>query len=275
MTRTRSTLAAAAVLLAAWAAVPAVAQPQQPAGVSQLTPQAQRAAERRACATLAARAPEEAIGRALAWERNGGADDARYCRAMAEFHRGRFADAAAMLEGLADTLGRGVPELRAGLLARAGWSRFRTGDAERAERLYGEALALAPEDAELWTDRAMIRASAERWWDALADLDRAVALAPDRPGPLVQRARVHRALALEDNALRDVEAALRLSPGDADALLLRGNARLRLGDTRGAQADWESAARAAPGTASGDAAADNLRRLRDALATAPGRPAGR
>jgi len=262
-------LLAAALLLAA-----PPAQAQAP-GVSQLTPEARRAAERRACAALAARAPDEAIGRALAWERDGGGDHARYCRAMAEFHRGRFADAAAMLEGLAGTLGRGVPDLRAGLLARAGWARFRTGEADRAERLYGEALALSPEDPDLWTDRALIRASAERWWDALADLDRAVALAPDRPGPLVQRARVNRALALEDNALRDVEAALRLSPGDPDALLLRGNARLRLGDLRGAQEDWERASRAAPGTSAGDAAADNLRRLREALATAPGGPAAR
>ena len=246
----------------------------QPAAAQFITPQkpAEVAAERRACVDLAARSPAEAVARAEAWEKRGGGDHARLCRAMADFNRGAFVAAAAEFERLAGTLGVEDGKVRAGLLARAGMARFRAGEVSQAERLYGAALSVDPDDPELWIDRALIRTGAERYWDAVADLGEVLRRAPDRVDALLYRARAYVALALYDLALADAQAALRLAPNDPEALLIRGNARLRRGDAAGAEADWQEVVRRAPRTASAEAAADNLKRLQAGAAQPPPRP---
>ncbi|MFN8720596.1 MAG: tetratricopeptide repeat protein [Rhodospirillales bacterium] len=222
---------------------------------------AARVAERRACLELAVRSPAEGAARADAWARQGGGYDARLCRATADFARGAFRPAAEAFEQLAVVLGPDDPVLRAGLLARAGQARARGKDFEIAERLYGDALALQPADADLWIDRALLRTETERFWDAIADLDRAVALDPGRPEVWRYRAQAKAALDLWDPAVADVDRALALLPGDPDARLLRGNLFLRLGNVSRAATDWGEVMRIAPGTPAGRAAAANLQRL--------------
>jgi tetratricopeptide (TPR) repeat protein len=175
--------------------------------------------------------------------------------------KGRLRPAAEAFEQLAVVLGPDDPVLRAGLLARAGQARARGKDFEIAERLYGDALALQPADADLWIDRALLRTETERFWDAIADIDRAVALDPGRPEVWRYRAQAKAALDLWDPAVADVDRALALLPGDPDARLLRGNLFLRLGNVSRAATDWGEVMRIAPGTPAGRAAAANLQRL--------------
>jgi tetratricopeptide (TPR) repeat protein len=236
------------------------------ASVAAQTPQSRAAiaAERRACLDLAARSPAEGAARADAWARGGGGADARLCRATADFHRGAFRPAAEAFERLATVLGVDDPVVRAGLLARAGLARARARDIEVAERLYGEAIALQPADADLWIDRALLRTDSERYWEAVADLDRAIALDPGRAEVWRFRAQAKAALDLWDAAVSDADRALTILPGDPDARLLRGNLFLRLGNAPRAATDWAEVMRVAPGTPAARAAAANLQRLQAA-----------
>lgn len=192
-----------------------------------------------ACLERARIDPPAARAAAEKWlaEEQGG-DAAALCVAMAAFHDGAFADAASRLEKLAANQPAGQAANAARLYAQAGWARLRAADAADADRLYSLALEKAPQDVDLWIDRAFARAEAERFWDALADLDHAIALAPDRPEPHIYRASAHKALAQPRQALADLERALELRPDDPQAVLLRGSVKAESGDLAGAEADW-------------------------------------
>lgn len=221
-----------------------------------------------ACLERARLDPPAARASAEKWltEEQGG-DAAALCVAMAAFHDGAFADAADRLEKLAVLQSQGQAPGRdaaaARLYAQAGWARLRAGTADAADRLYSLALEKTPQDADLWIDRAIARAEAERFWDALADLDRAAALAPARPEPHVYRASAHKALGQPRAALLDLERALELRPDDPQAVLLRGNVKAESGDLAGAEADWTLTVRLdKEDRGFGRAASANLARLR-------------
>lgn len=224
------------------------------------------------CATLAELKPDEALESARAWAQRGGGDPARLCEALALFHKGEFPAAGRRLEELAGALGREDPKAEAQILARAGWAWLRAGDSARADRLYTRALERQPDDLDLHIDRAFARAEAERFWDAVADLDLVIAKAPERADAWLYRAAAHKALSNTHQAAADVARALELRPNDPEAVLLRGNIKAAAGDARGAAEDWRAVIRIAPDGSQARAARLNLDRL---AAMPPPPPPGR
>ncbi|WP_207461968.1 tetratricopeptide repeat protein [Azospirillum sp. SYSU D00513] len=253
MTGRKPSLAAALALFLAGAA--ATASTPSPAAAIDHDRQFQ------ACVTLAERAPSDALGSARSWMRQGGGDRARLCQALALFHKGEFKEAGTQLEELAPLLGGNDPAVEASLLARAGWAWLRAGDAAQADRLYSTALSKQPEDVDLLIDRAIARGETERYWDAVADLDKAIKRDPQRADAWLYRATAHKALANARQALSDVDRAIALRPGDPDALLLRGNLRAETGNADGARADWQDTIRSAPDSNAAKTARRNLDRV--------------
>jgi tetratricopeptide (TPR) repeat protein len=219
------------------------------------------AVEMQACMTLAETRPDAALESAQVWQERGGGDRAQLCKALALFHKGDFKAAGARFEELAPRLGQNDPTVAAGLYGRAGWAWLRAGDQARAEKAYGEALKRKPDDVDLRIDRAFARAEAERYWDAVADLDAAIARDPRRADAFVYRAAARKALSQYREALNDVAHALELKPNDPETVLLRGNIKAAAGDLKGARDDWKLVRRLAPEGRPAKAAADNLARL--------------
>lgn len=244
-----------AIALLVSLAAPAEAKPRKPASADPA------GGDLAACLKVAEATPDAAVEKALVWQDRGGGDPARLCHAMALYHRGQFDAAGTRLEDLVGTMGKDDPKAAATLLSHAGWARLRAGQAERAERLYGEALTRQPDDVDLHIDRAFARADQEKYWDAVADLDWAIRKAPKRADAYVYRAGAYRHLGNLDAAQRDVAQALELKPNDSDALLLRGNLRALKGDAKGAREDWKQVMRLDPDTTNAHNAETNLARL--------------
>ncbi|RUQ73616.1 hypothetical protein EJ913_08060 [Azospirillum doebereinerae] len=217
--------------------------------------------ELKECATRAETAPDAAFESAARWQDQGGGDFARLCQALALFHKGDFKAAGGRLEELAGVLGRDDPKAAASILARGGWAWLRAGDQARAEKLYTAALAKQPGDVDLLIDRAFARAEAERFWDAIADLDQALTRDPKRADAYLYRATAQKALSNHRQALADIGHALELKPGDPEAILLRGNVKALSGSVGGAKEDWALVKRLSPDSESGRAAAVNLERV--------------
>lgn len=225
--------------------------------------------ELQACLTLAEQKPAEAFESALTWQDRGGGDLARLCQALALFHKGDFKAAGARLEELVPVLGKDDPKAAASLLGRAGWAWLRAGDDARAERLYTQALQRQPNDVDLYIDRAFARGEAERYWDAIADLDAALAKDPKRADAYLYRAGAHKALANNRQAIADIDQALQLKPNDPDAILLRGNIKAQIGNIAGAKDDWQLVQRLAPDTGAARTAQINLDRAAKYQAAQP------
>lgn len=219
------------------------------------------------CLTLAETQPDAALERAAGWQAKGGGTPAKLCHALALFHRGDFAEAGRQLEDIATELGKSDPRAAASVLGRAGWAWLRAGDSARAERLYTAALEHQPGDADLLVDRAIARAEAERFWDAIDDLNAVLAKDPQRADAWLYRAAAHKALSNTRQALADVAQALELKPGDPEALLLRGNIKALAGDVKGARDDWKLVDRVAPESNPARVARSNLAGLERAGVT--------
>ncbi len=247
--RPRRALALAGLLLAGMAAAPLPASAQ-----AMFTGRA-------ACLQRAEDLPDFAFEEAKLWEKQGGAADARLCQALALMLRGDWELAAPKLEASAQELTRDSAAARADLWSRAALSWLNAHKLDQADAAYGKALALMPDDIQILTDRAIARASAERYWEAIEDLDKVIAKAPKQAEAWLLRAQAHRILALNSKAMDDVEMALSLAPQNGQALLLRGNLRADAGDGVRAKADWESVRRVAPGTPAAENATDNLNAL--------------
>jgi len=242
---------ALALLAATSAAPPAGAGP----ATLTLDPEAQ------ACLALAARDPAAALAQAAALEpRQPG--PARLCRATADFQAGRFAPAAQTLEGLVPLLGAGDTKVAADLWNRAGWAWLRAGEAAKAERAMTQALERQPGDPDLRLDRALARADARRWKEAVSDLDLVLKQRPERAEAWLYRAVARKALQDYAGAEQDAERALKLQPDEVEALLLRGNLKARRGDAEGAAADWQRIIAVAPaGSTAVRSAKSNLDQL--------------
>jgi tetratricopeptide (TPR) repeat protein len=214
-----------------------------------------------ACLKLAARQPDEAFDSALQWRDRGGGNPARHCAAMALIQLKHYADAADRLEQLATDLRKSNPGLVPEVLSQAGNAWLLAGFAERADAVLTAALALRPADADLYIDRARVRAARESFREALGDLDAALLIEPERSEALAYRASAKRALGDNQAALADAERALRFNPDQLEALLERGHLRRAAGDIKGARADWVKVLQLAAGTPAGDAAALNIQKM--------------
>ncbi len=145
------------------------------------------------------------------------------------------------------TGGRPAAE-RAALLHRRGQMLHAQGDDPAAEDDYDAALALAPDLAEAYLDRATLLADQARFEPALADLDRAIGLRPDLAEAYLRRGGVSYELGA------DTETRSRTSRGRSSSIprspaawLGRANALRDSGHAEQALADYDAALRLAPG----------------------------
>jgi tetratricopeptide (TPR) repeat protein len=214
------------------------------------------------CMALARTDPASARDTAQRWKARGGAHPAEHCEAVALIGLEQYPEAARRLEALADAMAKAPPELRADVLDHAGQAWLLAGDTARAHAILTEAVAIAPDNLDLLTDRAAASGALGKHDEALADLDRVLAKEPRRADALTFRAAARRALGRLDAALADAEAAVDLAPKSPDALLERGNILGLKGDTKAAQRDWEQVAKLAPLSEAAAAAKTNLARLR-------------
>jgi tetratricopeptide (TPR) repeat protein len=214
------------------------------------------------CMALARSNPEAGRDMAQRWRAGGGAHPAEHCEAVALIGLGQFPEAARQLEALADEMAKAPADLRAEVLGQAGQAWLLAGDTAKAHAVLSQAVAIAPDDLDLLTDRAAAAGALGKSEEALADLDRVLAKDPRRADALTFRAAAKRALGRLDAALADADAALKLAPSSPDALLERGNVLGMKGDAKGARRDWEQAAKLAPASAAAAAAKANLARLK-------------
>lgn len=214
-----------------------------------------------ACMALTQSQPAVALESARAWQARGGSQAARHCAAVAMIRLGRYDEAAANLDALAQDLDPAEVDLRIGVLGQAGQAWLLAADAEHALAAQTAALALAPKNVELLIDRSISLATLTRYWEALDDLNAAHDLAPGRPDILIFRASAYRYLESVDLARDDVERALALEPDNPDGLLERGILHRIAGEPEAARTDWQRVLAVAAGTPAADMARDNLARL--------------
>lgn len=123
------------------------------------------------------------------------------------------------------------------------------GEFVKAEQLWGEAIAIAPDNAALWSNRGNTRVSQNHLEEAIADYNESVRLAPNAPDPYLNRGTAWEGLQKWDQAIADYEQVLQIAPDDAAAHNNLGNVRSSLGDYEQALAEFETASRLAPGFA--------------------------
>ncbi len=176
------------------------------------------AAQYRACMTLAAQDPEQALKKAMAWRVLGGGDAARHCGAKALTGLGQYDEAARHFEALAQDI-KAEPAFKARILGHAAQAWLMDGNPERAQGVLAAALRLVSDDGDFLVDRAVVLGTLGKYRDAIDDLDRAIASAPTR-------------------AEADVRRALALDVNHPDGLLERSIIRRLRGDDAGARRDW-------------------------------------
>jgi tetratricopeptide (TPR) repeat protein len=219
------------------------------------------ASEYKDCLLLAERRPDQAVESAVAWEKQGGGDPARHCKALALINLDRPEDGALELERIAQTLPQEKAGIAADLFGQAGQAWVKAGKSQLALHDQNEGLKLQPKNVDLLIDRAMTYGNAGMYGDAATDLTTAAGLAKDRPMIFALRAAAYRHLDNKAGALNDAETALRLSPDFPLALLERGKLRLLKGDKDGARQDWLKIVTKAPNTAAADEAQRDIEQI--------------
>ncbi|WP_191909238.1 tetratricopeptide repeat protein [Hypericibacter adhaerens] len=216
-----------------------------------------------ACMVLTKDHPQDAYDSAGAWLAKNGGPPAQHCQAVALVGLGRYTEAAQMLQTVAGELAKtdSSRTLAAQLYDQAGQVWLLEGDAAQAVAASNAALGIAPNDVEMVIDRAVALGAAERWWDALDDLNHANELAPKRADILVLRASAYRYVNSTELALADVNQALTLDPKNAEGYLERGILKDAAGDKNGARTDWVQAAQLAPNTPTAEAAQGRIEKL--------------
>lgn len=211
------------------------------------------------CLSLAAIQPRQAMDMADRWIATHGGAPARHCRAVALLKMGRAADAAHLLEQIADDRTEPTTEqLRADLLGQAGNAWLVADRPEAARRALTRALARRPESPDFLIDRGIAYASLKDYWLALADLGRALKHDPNRIEALLFRAKVYRWLGEPDLAYADAQSALAIHPNQPEALLEAGIALRLKGDRDGARRAWQTLIETAPDSPMTDLAKKDL-----------------
>ena len=213
-----------------------------------------------ACLKLVRHNAAEAYDSASGWADLGGGSAAHHCAALALIELGHVQQAARRLELLAQNMPEGAA-LKAGVLAQAGQAWLRHGDLERAYAVQTSALALQPQDAEIYLDRAVTSGAAQNYWAAVDDLNQALEMNPKLISAWVYRASAYRYLDASDLAMTDVQRALAIDPAYPPALLERGILHRLAGNTDQARQDWIAVISAAQGLPIADEARANLERL--------------
>jgi tetratricopeptide (TPR) repeat protein len=165
-----------------------------------------------ACLKRADDLPDIAAAEAESWFKKGGGDAARLCRATAQFNRGEFDQSAQDFTSLAG--GKGNARRVSLLYQQAGLAFMRAAEYKKSDEAYGKALKLESQDPDIWIDRATERAAAQRYWDAVADLNQALVIMPDMPEALRLRGQVWFKLGFGNNAQDDFGRAEEIEEAD-------------------------------------------------------------
>jgi tetratricopeptide (TPR) repeat protein len=151
-----------------------------------------------------------------------------------------------------------------------GMEYFTAENYDKARIEFGNALQIAPQDAEA---RFMIGRTAEKLGkvrDAVSGYEGAIDVNPDHVQARANLSRVYVFAGMPDKAMEVVEPGLAKHPDDADLLVSRGAARVQLKDTAGAVADAERATQLAPGNENAVALLASLYRQTDSPQKAVG-----
>jgi len=218
-------------------------------------------AQYQACMSLLDRDPAGALDSAVAWEKQGGGDPARHCKALALIRTGQVEDGALELERVAEAMPQVKAPLAAELFAQAGQAWIKAGNPQRALYAQNQGLKLNPKDVELLIDRALTYGVSGMYFEALDDLNVASDLQPDNPDVYAMRAAAYRQLENPDLAEDNIDHALKLSPSHPGALLERGYLRRSKGDLEGARKDWLTVIQVMPGTDIATEAQKNIEKL--------------
>ncbi len=212
------------------------------------------------CLDTARLYPEQGVEFAGKWVGLGGGEPAKHCQAVAMLGMREYGEAATRLEELAQNSKRGN-DVRAGMLAQAGQSWMLEGNYERANAAQTAALQLKPKDSKLLIDRAVTRAEAKNYWEAIADLDAAIASDPKSADAYAFRASAYRMVSEDDLAIDDADRALEIDANNVSALLERGILRRMKRDDKGARQDWLRILQLAPESDTAKVARANIERL--------------
>ncbi|MET1026881.1 MAG: hypothetical protein ABWY00_06915 [Dongiaceae bacterium] len=213
------------------------------------------------CLLLAKRAPDQAVESAVAWEKQGGGDPARHCKALGLIYMGQNEDGALELERIAETMPQEKAKIAASLFAQAAQAWIRADKPQMALHDQNEGLKLQPKDVDLLIDRAMTYGNASMYFESLEDLNAAADLDKDRPEIYTFRAAAYRHLQNPSMAMDNVEQALKLQDDFAPALLERGKLKQQKGDQDGARQDWLKVVRLVPNTPVADEAQRGLEQM--------------
>ncbi|MGH6882620.1 tetratricopeptide repeat protein [Hypericibacter sp.] len=216
-----------------------------------------------ACMALTAQQPQQAYDTASAWIAKKGGPPAEHCQAVALVGLGRYTEAAQAIQTVAGELAKidSSKNLAAHLYDQAGQIWLLQGDPAQAIAASNTALEILPNDVEMVIDRAVALGSADRWWDALDDLNHANELAPKRADILVLRASAYRYVDSKELAMADVNQALTIDPKNAEGHLERGILLFGNGDKNGARTDWLAAIQLAPNSPTAETAQARLEKL--------------
>jgi tetratricopeptide (TPR) repeat protein len=257
-----------AIILVAVSA-PALAQqkarqvPRLPTGISPEEARYER------CLSMAVKTPGDAFEEALAWQAQGGAEAARHCAAVALLYNNQPEAAAVRLEQLAQDMRLQPPGRRAEVLAQAGRAWLDGRNASRAAAAYTVALELAPENPEIWIDRAEAYASVANYWEAIDDLNRAVELDRRRVDAYTFRAAAYRLVNEYGLAMEDATKAVELNPKLADAWLERAILNRLRKDVPAARRDFLQVLILDPDGPAGEAARANIESMELKLGNEP------
>lgn len=213
--------------------------------------------EYRQCMDLTATAPDKALSRAEHWAGLGGGGAAQHCRAAALLAMGKTEQAALLLEELAQET-RTTAAVKVGLLRQAARAWLTVGEAQRAEGVLTAALGVAPGNADVLEDRAVVRMELGQSDTALADLTAALARDPERLSTLVLRAAAYRRAGDTLRAAEDLSRASLIKADYPDVLLEQGNLFQVRGDVADARAVWMRVLSIAPDSPAADAARNRL-----------------
>lgn len=168
---------------------------------------------------------EEAYEDALAWLNFGAPYQARYCAALALIGLEQYAEGAIRLEELANADDGGSLDARRVYLTQAGNAWLLAAAPDAALVAFGNALKLAPRDAELRKDIGRAHLLNKDWEQAGKAFDEAIELSTGDAEALTLRGRALLEMGRLSDAWADVQAALGLDPASVDAVVLRGDIR--------------------------------------------------
>ena len=116
------------------------------------------------------------------------------------------------------------------------------GDYAAAGDYWTQLLDYLPDEAAIWSNRGLVRASQYQLDAAIADYTQAITLAPTEVDPYLNRGAAYEVKGEWDAAIADYNQALALNPQEAGALNNRGNAEAGQREWAAAIADYQAAA---------------------------------